>query len=220
MHIRLSPAWHRNRVKFAALRKAMANLDVMKSFFTYCASKDLGDYHPANEATNPFYDETANQKTANMKSSWVFISQFFSSTDWVTQYKGKYDWNTTWCKAYQIDELKQKTDGYEKGAIRIRIEANRFYDLFKMYVRRANPSQKALFEKTFYRQIAPLGIAVKSRQRVGETRRRAVDIYFGAVQAGFKKAFPTFALEAWPTEVTDERAELIKEMELKGDVFS
>ena len=216
LHIKVGDAWYRDRVKFKALRQALANLDIMHNFFHYCAGRNLEDYHPANEATNPFSKDTNKMKVDNMRSSWQFMSDFFSNQDWVLHYKPKFEYCSTWGKAFQVDDLKQQVGGCPKGTCRIRIEASRFYNLYKAWVREKNPSQKTVYERTFYRQLSPLGVEVQHKKRIHGNRRKVVDVFFPLVQQGFRKTYPEFVLDSWPTEVPSERVTLLAMLELKG----
>ena len=204
-YIKVNPVYKQNRKFFAKVRKCFNDCNIMHSFLMEIANLELGDWEPVH-TNDPFQEEALRQKENAMYGSHAFIKNFFAKPDWPTKYmsSGKiHHWHV---RNYEVVRVVQNP---HKGEIRIRVQADRLYDIYKAYTLDKNPRSKSVSEKTFFDQLAKIGIEKKKQQLLHHVQKTCVDIFFNTVSARLKILFPTIELD-WPTEQEDVCKRIIK----------
>ena len=195
---KINPCFKNKRAFFKECSDNLKNYNLMHSFFFELANRDLNGWEPS-PSTDLFKETTDQQKEGAMTGSIRFVCEFFATSDWVWKYKQQ--WNNNWVDGFQITSIVQ---GFEKGQTRIRILSDQLYDLYKSWNKDKCPGSRNVFEKTFFRQIAKIGITKVPRLRINDNQRTCSDLFPNKIRTFVKEMFPTYDFSVWSCEIPEE----------------
>ena len=198
MYIRVKPCFKNNREFFARVHACMDDYNVMHNFFMYLANRNLEKWTPS-PTNDCFQNETNKQKQMAMRSSYIFIVEFFSEPDWFSKYRpfNERDWR----KGFQVGTYDR---GLYNNKNHIRIRADQLFDLFKSWNKDKNPGSKTVRERTFFLHLSKLGIEKKPKQYIQTVQRTCCDLVYIGIRSRLKRLFPGFKMPNWPTENPNE----------------
>ena len=152
-------------------------MDIMKEWFNYFATVELGEWDPSNDPPNNTKSRTV---FACAPKSHYFIRDFFAK-DWYTQ---MYNCEHT---------VKTMRNGD------FRLQPDTFYDMYKEHMKKRYPSSKPRNSDTFLREMELFGITL-SRKRKNFTKtiqHIAVDLKEPVIKQKFLELYPTEEWIGW-----------------------
>ena len=119
--------------------------------------------------------------------------------DWVTNYIPQYTPFSTFLKKIQAHVMER---GDRKGQLRIRIEYQLFYGLYRAFMKANYPASRARNIDTFLKETALLGVGKScKRQQVNKNNYVVVDVFYQTLVAMWKNEYPTVPFHVWDSEL-------------------
>ena len=185
-----------DRKFFATVYEEMDSLDVGYAFYTFFKHRDLGEWTPASEPPTNAKGKTI---ACCIKKSHTFLNEFFVDMDWIISYIPQYK---TWSSFLKKIEAHVMARGDRKGQLRIRIEYQIFYGLYRAFMKANYPASRARNIDTFCKETALLGICKSDkRQSVNKNNYVVVDLFYQSLSAMWKNEYPTVPFHVWDSVI-------------------
>jgi hypothetical protein len=181
-----------DRPFFKKLNDDFKTLDLGHAWYWFLKRRELGTWHPSEDPPT-----AAKSKTVEhcMVKSHSFINDFFCSSDWLLRGIPELTHWAGWTSKYQFSVADK---GEHKGKYVLRIEAKRFFVLYKHYVRANYPASRARNIDTFFSETEKVGVVKRPKRRMVNSKKyHCVDVVHDVFKERMSKLYPHFQVHEW-----------------------
>ena len=199
-----------DRKFFGKVYEEIDSLDVGYAFYTFFKQRDLGEWEPSCNPPSKAKDRTI---AACIKKSHTFLNEAFVNSEWLrTNMPAGICWGT-FLKKVEVHIMERGGNDWNKGELRIRIEKNLFYGLYKTFMREHYPASKQRNQDTFFKETALLGVGTSDKRQSVNKRSNyfVVDIFYKKFKRFWEKEYPSIPVHEWDSE--KEQKKFIKDIE-------
>jgi hypothetical protein len=184
-----------------ALYDEFNNLEIAKAWYEFMKKRNIAHFHPddVHEASQHLKSDSILE---SQSKSHIFVERFFSTNNWHTMFIHKLcihpeEWYS------QMSVIKRERQP-RKGETCIRLTQDWLYGVYVPWMKKFFPSSKILNMNTFLVKLQDVGAVVQDKkQRLHNTTRRVVDLYFLAFQEAYREKYKCSFVTEWTTEGED-----------------